>query len=127
MERHRWPKTAGSSATVCRLIARVIGSMTAAMWIVIFVAGIVQHDQQSFTDESAILAVLTWWAILGVTIAFRHERAGSIVTLTAGCALAIFAALAAGRNIILAVLISSGPFLLSGALFAASWWLRREA
>ena len=126
MEHRRLPKTGRSSATVCRLTARIIGSIAAAMWIVIFVAGILQHNQQPFTGESAILAALTLWAIVGVTIAFRHEQAGSLVTLTAGCTLAIFAALAAGRNIVLAVLISSGPFLLSGALFAASWWLRRE-
>ncbi|NOZ78960.1 MAG: hypothetical protein GXP48_07260 [Acidobacteria bacterium] len=113
------------TAAVLRLTARVIGVLAASMWIVIFAASVFHRRTQSFTFESAVLTVLGTWAAAGIAIAFRHELAGGVIAFAAGCAFAVFASLAAGRNVLLAVLVSGGPFLLAGALFAASWYRRR--
>jgi lipoprotein signal peptidase len=108
-----------------RLAARIIGVLAVAMWIMIFVGGLIAENPQPLTTESYVLIALSTCAAVGVAWAFVAERTGGLITLVVGVAFAVFALMTAGRNAWIAVLFSGGPFILAGALFLGSWYRRR--
>jgi DMSO reductase anchor subunit len=112
------------SATTMRLVARVVGVLAVAMWIMIFVGGLIAENPEPLTTESYLLIALSAGAAVGVAWAFVDEKAGGLITLVVGVAFAVFALVTAGRNAWLAVLFSGGPFILAGAFFLGSWYRR---
>ena len=119
MERPR-PQRRGDPVTTRRIrrTARIIGVTAAAPWILLGVLGAFGDDHtEDAVLESVLLAAFVLIAAGGVGIALRNESIGGIVTLGAGISLAVFAAVTAGRNQWLAVLVSGVPFIVAGSLF----------
>jgi hypothetical protein len=109
-----------TTATWWRWIARGVGSLVAGFWLLIGgLYAVVGSDP--WTWESAVMAVLIVSSALSVLIAWWREGLGGMLVGACGIAHAVFAIISAGRNRAFAVLISGGPFLLTGILFLASW------
>jgi hypothetical protein len=100
--------------------ARIVGTLTALSWVFILVASLIAEGFDSIEAEGMVLVALILFAVIGVAIGFTREDTGGVIVLAAGVALAVFAVIAAGRNHWLAVLVSGGPFILTGALFLIS-------
>ncbi len=118
---------APSAATAMRLAARVIGVLAVALWIMIFVGGLLAENPEPLTTEGYLIIALSACGAVGVAWAFVNERTGGIITLIVGVAFSVFALATAGRNAWIAVAFAGGPFLAAGALFLGSWWARRQA
>ena len=103
-----------------RRTARGIGALVAGLWLLSGVAH-VAFEPAAWTSESAIMSVLVIASIIGVLVAWWREGLGGAILVIIGVAHSTFACFAAGHNILLAMLISGGPFLLVGGLFLASW------
>jgi hypothetical protein len=108
-----------------RWIARGIGSLVGALWVLIGIAETAWPHTPPSPEASlqgAILAVLGITTVLGVLIAWRWERIGGTIVVIGAIALSTFGYITAGRYKVWVALFSGGPFLVAGALFLASWW-----
>jgi len=108
------------SAKWLRWSARAVGSVVSGYWLFIALAYAVS-GREPFTVESLIMMGLIIASTVGILIAWWQERIGGIVLLVVAVAHSTFALISSGHNRVFAVLISGGPFLLTGLLFLASW------
>lgn len=106
--------------------ARIIGLAAALMWTFTLTASAIDEGVEGIQGEGAVLAGLILIAVVGVVVAFFNEQVGGSAALIAGIALSVFAAVTAGRNHWLAVLVSGVPFAVSGALFLIGVWVQRK-
>jgi len=103
-------------------IGRVLGTVLSAIWLFIFVAGLIAGDEEPIVDEEEartqglLLTTLGLAAIAGFVLSLRWNRPGGLLTLAAGFLLCVFAAVTAGRNHWLAVLVSGVPWIVVGGL-----------
>ncbi len=102
-------------------MARATGSLAAAFWLFVGIVSAV-FDPEPWIVESFILAGLILVSALGVLIAWFHEGIGGTIVLICAVAHSTFAYMVSGHNKGFAMLITGGPFLLSGSLFLLSWW-----
>ena len=109
----------GMSADVPRWIARVIGSLASAIFLLIIIAGALSGEEP-WTAESTILTVLFAASALSVLIAWWKEGLGGSLVTACGIAGCIFGGVAAGRNKLVAGLITGGPFVVAGFFFIVS-------
>jgi hypothetical protein len=107
-----------------RWSARAVGSLPALGWVSV---GLVSAllEREPWTRESAWMVLLISVLTLAVLLAWRREKLGGALLVVGAVAFGLFAYVTAGRNKGYAMLVSGGPFLLSGALFLAAW--RRAA
>lgn len=107
-----------------RWIARGIGSLAGAFWLLSLIASLIAEVMGGYTTwslEGTMLGGLVTFAALGVLIAWRREGSGGMIVLIGAIALCTFAYVTAGHNKVFAMLISGGPFLVAGVLFLACW------
>jgi hypothetical protein len=101
---------------VLRWIARIFGTLIVLLWLIVALAyGIGEPSEQR--TEDIIMAILVVGTTIGVLLAWKHEKVGGFITLLFGIAHSIFALFASGHNHAFAMLISGGPFTLTGILF----------
>jgi hypothetical protein len=123
---HGRHQTGGSGRELARAFARGVGVAVSALWASMIVTSIVVEGLQSIEVEGIVLTGLVLIGVAGVAVAFRKEVVGGYVALGAGLALAVLAAFTAGRDHLLAVLVSGFPFVVTGCLFLWSAWATRE-
>ncbi|HFB99112.1 MAG TPA: hypothetical protein ENJ62_08225 [Bryobacterales bacterium] len=109
-----------------RWLGRGIGAWAAACWLFILIAEGLAAEQP-WTPESTILAAIGIASAVGVSIAWRREKLGGLFLVACGIAGSIFAGVAAGRNKLLAMIVTGGPFVAAGVFFLASRRLLRKA
>jgi len=101
---------------VFRWIARIFGTMIVLLWLIVALAyGIGEPSEQG--TEDTIMAILVVGTTIGVLLAWKFEKVGGFITLLFGIAHSTFALFASGHNHVFAMLISGGPFILTGILF----------
>jgi hypothetical protein len=110
---------------ILRWTARGSGTLIASIWLLIAILSLI-YEQEQGGIESTIMAVLIVSSILGVVIAWLRELEGGLIIMTVAIAHSTFAWIEAGHNKSLAVLISGGPFFVTGSLFIATWWRAKE-
>ncbi len=113
--RTKRPKSSGWGVA-----ARIVGTTASIWWVFILVASLIAEGFDSIEAEGTVLVALIFFAVIGVAIGFTREDIGGVIALLAGVALGVFAVITAGRNHWLAVLVSGGPFILTGVLFLLS-------
>lgn len=106
---------------VLRLVARVVGTATAVIFLLIMALQIGLGEEPP-SAEGVILGGLTVSAVIGVALAWRWEHLGGALTLLVGAWLCVFAFITAGHNHLLAMLISGAPYVVIGVLFLAAGW-----
>jgi len=103
-----------------RWTARIIGLTASLIWLFILIASLIEEGFGAMVTEGMMLGALVGIAVIGVVVGISNEETGGAIALPAGIALAVFAAVTAGRNHWLAILVSGGPFMISGTLFMLS-------
>ena len=74
---------------------------------------------------TTILFVLMLVATAGLLLSWRWECAGGIVAIVGSLAVAAVVFTTFHENRVLALLVYSSPFLVSGSLCLADWWKQR--
>ena len=102
-------------------MGRVLGTALSAIWLLIFLAGLIAGDDEVTVDDDAaiqgaVLTLLGLAAIAGFALSFRRNRQGALLTLVVGCLLCVFALVTAGRNHWLAGLVSGVPWIVVAGL-----------
>jgi hypothetical protein len=108
-------KTDRTTGLLC-WTARTIGVIVALFWIIMIIAAAIA-ESSSLTFEGFFIAVMVIGNSAGVILSWTNERKGGLITLLFGISFCIFALISAGRNHLLAMLVSGGPFVLVGVLF----------
>ncbi len=106
-----------------RRAARLTGGVAAGFWVLALVGSLIAEESVGEADarsESVAIVVLVLLNVVGVAVAFRRERLGGALVVATGTAFSLFALASAGHNHALAMLVSGGPFLVSGLLFLAA-------
>lgn len=102
-------------------VARVLGSVVSAVWLVPLVGGLFSGNENLTSEsadlEGAVLASLVIVAMVATGFAFAGFRWGAPVVLVVGSALCVFAVVTAGRNQWLAVSVAGLPWLVVGGLY----------
>ncbi len=112
--------TEGRAPNRIRWIARGAGLLITALWL-LMVIGYAADGSEPWTWESTVIMVLIIASTLGVITAWWREWIGGVVLVVCAIAHSTFACFAAGHNHAFAMLISGGPYLLTGILFLWSW------
>lgn len=97
-------------------IARFISTLAIAFFIFMCI-GELMFNSEPWTLEGAIIGVFAIILMTGVLIAWWKEDIGGTILIVGAVAFAIFIYLTAGRNKILASVLISSPFFISGMLF----------
>jgi hypothetical protein len=113
-------RTERSKSSAWGVAARIVGTTASIWWIFVLVVTALTEGLDTIEAEGMVLGALILFAVIGVAIGFAREDTGGVIALVAGVALAVFAVITAGRNHWLAVLVSGGPFILTGVLFLLS-------
>ena len=104
-----------------RWIGRGLGFVVVAWWLLVAV-GTAVTGKEPWTYESTIITVLLVALMASFAIAWWREGLGGALLTAFAVAFSIFGYFSAGYNRGLAMLISGGPFLISGVLLLVAWW-----
>ena len=102
--------------------ARSVGVAASALWLVPLLGSVIAGEgvESGELAETIGVVLLAALNVAGVAIAFGRERPGGWFLIATGSAFSLFALASAGRNHALAMLVSGGPFVVSGLLFLAA-------
>ncbi len=109
-----------------RWIARVIGWLATGYWLLIGILVIAMDEVGTWTWESTLITGFTLLGALAMLVAWWREGVGGLIAVVCGLGFSTFAFVTAGRNNLLAALVTGAPFLVAGALFLVCWWRTRE-
>lgn len=101
---------------IIRWIARIMGTLAIAFFFFMCIGETI-NNFQPFTIEGAMVVFFAIILLVGVLISWFKEEIGGIILIILGIAFAIFIYITAGTNKILASILISLPFWLSGILF----------
>ncbi len=100
-----------------------LSGIASAWWVLILIASLVSGGDSAASDagiEGAVVGLLAAANIAGTVLAFRNRLTGSRLLLLAGLAFSVSALFMAGRNQLLAMIVSGGPFIAAGLLYRAA-------
>jgi len=105
-----------------RFIARALGIVTSAYWAMALLGSIFSKELSTpeSTIEGLVLCILVSATITGFLLSWRYLKFGALLMIVSSMALSTFAYFSAGRNKLLAVMVSGVPFLVSGLLLLLS-------
>ena len=101
---------------IIRFIARLISTLAAAFLLIIVIGEII-FNTVPVTWEGMMIAGFVVLLAVSVFIAWLKEGIGGIILIILAISYAVFIYFSAGRNKILAALLITAPFLISGILF----------
>ncbi len=103
-------------SNIVHWVARIVGSLSAALFLFIGIVELISNTEP-LTFEGRMIGAFGVIFMIGVLIAWWKEGIGGIVLITSAIAFGIFIYLTAGRNRLLASVLISSPFSISGVLF----------
>lgn len=101
---------------IARWIARVIASISIAFFLFMVIGGII-YDLGPITLLGVLVVCFAVLLLLSILFAWWKEGIGGLILTICSVAFAIFIFITAGSNRLLASVLISSPFLLSGLLF----------
>ena len=104
-------------------VAAWVSGFAASWWVLILIATIVSGGASATTDagfEGAVVGVLAAANVAATIIAFRNQITGGRLLVVAGLAFSASAIFLAGRNHLLAMAVSGGPFIVAGLIYLAT-------
>ncbi len=104
---------------VLRRLARGISSLAIAFFLLMII-GEVYFNSEPLTLEGGMIGAFAIFFTIGIVIAWIKERIGGIILIIGAIAFAIFILFSTGNNRVLASVLISSPFLISGILFYIS-------
>jgi hypothetical protein len=111
------------------VFARAVGLLavlTALLYLrAIASGGFLYRGVSENIPVTTILFVLMLIATAGLVLTWRWECVGGIVAIVGSLAVAAVVYTTFAENRLLALLVYSSPFLISGSLCVADWWKQR--
>ena len=104
-----------------RKIARIASVIVGGYWAFALSMEAIMLKKMVWNLETTLLVTFVIILLIGVVIAWINEKIGGTVLILAGIGFSIFAYFSAGRNQILAMLVSGVPFIICGILFLIAW------
>ncbi len=92
-----------------RLIARIIGTLIVAFWLLMSIGYAFGSPDEPWTWESSIMTTLIAVSTTGPVIGWKRELAGGTILVLCAIAHSTFALFVAGHNQAFTMLISGGP------------------
>ncbi|NCF68594.1 MAG: hypothetical protein GWP61_21750 [Chloroflexi bacterium] len=118
-----------SSFDELRVFARTVGLLavlTAILYLrAIASGGFLYRGDNATIPVTTILFVLMLMATAGLVLTWRWECLGGIVAIIGSMAVAVIVYSTFAENRLLATLVYSSPFLVSGSLCMLDWWKHR--
>lgn len=114
--------------TSIRWIARIISTLAALAWLLIFLDILVCEalfGSICFFGEFALLGGMVTASILSVLLAWRWERSGGLLMILWGLIFAAIAYMTSRPYETASVLATGVPFLVAGCMFVVSWRLKQ--
>ena len=104
-----------------RWVARGLGSLIVVFWLFMGIVSVID-EPEPWTLESMVMAGFIITVPLILLIAWWREGIGGMILVIYAIGFSTFGYISAGHNKAFAMMISGGPFLLTGILFLTSWW-----
>lgn len=121
---------ASSSYDELRVYTRAVGLLavlTALLYLRAMTAGgFLYRGVNENIPVTAILFVLMLIATAGLVLTWRWECVGGVVAILGSLAVAAVVFSTFTENRLLASLVYSSPFIVSGSLCVADWWKHRD-
>ena len=121
---------ASSSYDELRVFTRAVGLLavlTALLYLrAMTTGGFLYRGVSENIPVTTILFVLMLFATAGLVLTWRWECVGGVVAILGSMAVAVVVYSTFSENRLLAVLVYSSPFLVSGTLCVADWWKHRS-
>ncbi|UCC53432.1 MAG: hypothetical protein JSV68_05575 [Anaerolineaceae bacterium] len=118
-----------SSFDELRVFARTVGLLavlTAILYLrAIAGGGFLYRGDNATIPVTTILFVLMLMATAGLVLTWRWECLGGIVAILGSLAVGVIVYSTFAENRLLATLVYSSPFLVSGSLCMLDWWKHR--
>jgi hypothetical protein len=114
-------------APAMKWAGRIIASIGASWFLLVFIGELMSEESQPFTLEGATVVVVGVVAIAGAALSWWRERPATAVLVLASILIAAHIAVYAGRHHVLAWLSLGLPFLLAGGLLRGSERRLRKA
>jgi hypothetical protein len=115
---------------VARWLARGIGTLAAAVWLLIMLDILACDLLVGFVClswETVLLVVIAVFSMLSVIIAWWREGIGGCVMLVWGLTFTIIAYVTSRLQHVYSMLITGVPFIIAGFLFLVSWRFQEQA
>lgn len=129
MARTRTTDHNGSSFDELHIFTRAVGLLavlTALLYLRAMASGgFLYRGTDPEIPVTTILFILMLVATAGLVLTWRWECVGGIVAILGSLAVAIVVYTTFTENRLLALLVYSSPFLVSGSLCIADWWKHR--
>jgi hypothetical protein len=103
-------------------LARGLSLLLTGSWLFVGIASLFD-ELGPVTWESLFVGLAIVTAVIFTAAAWRQARLGGLLLIIFGLLFSIFGYFSAGNNQWFAVLVSGVPFMITGLLFLASWWL----
>ena len=121
---------AGSSFDELHVFTRAVGLLavlTALLYLrAMTSSGFLYRGANENIPVTTILFVLMLIATAGLVLTWRWECVGGVVAILGSLAVAAVIYSTFSENRLLATLVYSSPFIVSGTLCVADWWKHRE-
>ena len=111
------------SVIVIRWLARIIGTLSVAVFLFLFVAECVVKGRIDIESNRILMTIFAFLAFIGLIIAWKWEGIGSAMALGALIAFNILAPASVGRA---ALFVVTGLYGLPALLFVFCWWQTRK-
>ncbi|GAB4575809.1 MAG: hypothetical protein Kow0077_29140 [Anaerolineae bacterium] len=100
-------------------LARIYGSLLAGGWLLLGVLSLFE-EPEPYSVEGTFVAIFMIAGAVFTAVAWRDPKLGGRLLTGMAVLFGLFALASAGRHQVFAMLVSGGPFLISGLLFLAS-------
>jgi len=107
-------------APAMKWTGRIIASIGASWFLLVFIGELTSGESQPFTWEGATVVAVGVVAIAGAVLSWWRERPAAAVLVLASFLIAVHIAVYAGSHHVLAWLGLGLPFLVAGGLLLAS-------
>lgn len=120
-----------SSFDELHILTRAVGFLavlTALLYLRAMMAGsFLYRGAQENIPVTTILFVLMLFATAGLVVSWRWECTGGVIAILGSLAVAAVVYSTFTDNRVLALIVYSSPFIVSGSLCVADWWKQRNA
>jgi sorbitol-specific phosphotransferase system component IIBC len=111
------------SVIIIRWLARIIGTLSIAIFLFLFVAEIVEKGRIDVESDRIIMTVFMFLAFIGLIIAWKWEGLGGAMALGGLIAFNILAPASPFKG---GLLVVTGLYGLPALLFVFCWWQTKK-
>lgn len=108
---------------IWRTTARILSVIACTFWMLTMIISTIEAYQKTAKlqfDEGMIVLTFALLSTIASFIAWKMELIGGVLLILTGTSLGTFAYLTSERKVLFSIVMSGGPFFVSGILFLIS-------